>query len=149
YFLSFGSEGIEIELHPLNVLIGPNASGKSNAIAALGILHATPRDLVTPMAEDGGVREWLWKGDTSQPARIEATVEYPPSSISLRYRLSFTARDHGLEVVDEAIEHEHNQHSSEPEVLFFYRLQGGSPVLNVRTVTSEPEIAHQERTQRY
>ena len=28
-FLSYGSEGEEIELQPLNVLIGANASGKS------------------------------------------------------------------------------------------------------------------------
>jgi predicted ATPase len=27
-FLSFGPESLEIELTPLNVLIGPNASGK-------------------------------------------------------------------------------------------------------------------------
>lgn len=33
-FLSYGSEEEEIELQPLNVLIGPNASGKSNLIEA-------------------------------------------------------------------------------------------------------------------
>ncbi|MBD0310055.1 MAG: AAA family ATPase, partial [Microcoleus sp. T1-bin1] len=37
-FLSYGSEAEEIELQPLNVLIGPNASGKSNLIDAVGIL---------------------------------------------------------------------------------------------------------------
>jgi AAA15 family ATPase/GTPase len=36
-FLSYGSEGEEIELQPLNVLIGPNASGKSNLIEAIGL----------------------------------------------------------------------------------------------------------------
>ncbi|MFM6201517.1 MAG: AAA family ATPase, partial [Dolichospermum sp.] len=41
-FLSYGSEGEEIELQPLNVLIGANTSGKSNLIEAIGILKATP-----------------------------------------------------------------------------------------------------------
>ncbi|MFO5439050.1 MAG: AAA family ATPase, partial [Dolichospermum sp.] len=41
-FLSYGSEGEEIELQPLNVLIGPNGSGKSNLIEAIGLLQATP-----------------------------------------------------------------------------------------------------------
>jgi predicted ATPase len=38
--LSYGSEGGEIELQPLNVLIGPNASGKSNLIEAIASLPA-------------------------------------------------------------------------------------------------------------
>jgi predicted ATPase len=35
----------ELELRALNVLIGPNASGKSNLIAALGLLKAAPENL--------------------------------------------------------------------------------------------------------
>ncbi len=53
-FLSFGSEGEEIELQPLNVLIGANASGKSNLIEALGILKAIPTDLLMPIRQGGG-----------------------------------------------------------------------------------------------
>jgi AAA15 family ATPase/GTPase len=34
-FLSYGSEGEAIELRSLNVLIGANASGKSNLIEAI------------------------------------------------------------------------------------------------------------------
>lgn len=48
-FLSYGSEGEEIELQPLNVLIGANTSGKSNLIEAIGILRATPTDLPAPL----------------------------------------------------------------------------------------------------
>jgi AAA15 family ATPase/GTPase len=39
-FLSFGPESEAVDLQPLNVLIGPNASGKSNLIEALGLLRA-------------------------------------------------------------------------------------------------------------
>ncbi|WP_242046670.1 AAA family ATPase [Cylindrospermum sp. FACHB-282] len=42
-FLSYGSEGEEIELQPLNVLIGANTSGKSNLIEAIAILRELPR----------------------------------------------------------------------------------------------------------
>lgn len=134
-FLSFGSEGEEIELQPLNVLIGPNASGKSNTLAALSILRAIPRDLVTPIVEGGGVREWLWKGQTSRPiAEIEATVEYPRGPMPLRYRLNFTEIHSRLELVDEAIENERKRNPSNPDVYFFYRFQRGRPVLNVRTM---------------
>jgi AAA15 family ATPase/GTPase len=48
-FLSFGPESHEIELTPLNVLIGPNASGKSNFIEAIELLHAAPTDLAGPI----------------------------------------------------------------------------------------------------
>ena len=49
--LSYGPEGVEIELLPLNVLIGPNASGKSNLVEAIGLLAAAPRDLTVPAHE--------------------------------------------------------------------------------------------------
>ena len=41
-FLSYGDKGEEIKLEPLNVLIGRNASGKSNLIETISLLHATP-----------------------------------------------------------------------------------------------------------
>ena len=41
--LSFGPDTPELPLEPLNVLIGPNASGKSNLIEALSLLAAAPR----------------------------------------------------------------------------------------------------------
>ncbi len=148
-FLSFSPEGEEITLAPLNVLIGPNASGKSNTLAALSILRAVPQDLVTPIVEGGGVKEWLWKGNTGQTiAEIEATVEYPAGSMPLRYRLSFTEVHSRLEVVDEAIENERKQHPSDPDVAFFYRFQRGRPVLNVRTMPTAEAIDQGQRSQR-
>jgi len=36
-FLSYGSQGEEIELQPLNVLIGTNGTGKSNFIEAKSV----------------------------------------------------------------------------------------------------------------
>jgi AAA15 family ATPase/GTPase len=52
--LSFGPQNEEITLEPLNLLIGPNASGKSNLIESMAILRATPKDLTAPIREGGG-----------------------------------------------------------------------------------------------
>jgi predicted ATPase len=67
-FLSFGADTATIELRPLNVLIGPNGAGKSNFVEALSVLRAVPRDLPLPIREGGGVRDWLWQGETSARA---------------------------------------------------------------------------------
>lgn len=61
--LSFGPEPTTIAWRNLNVLIGPNASGKSNLIDILGLLHQLPSDLSKVFAAGAGVRDWLWRGE--------------------------------------------------------------------------------------
>ena len=39
--LSFGDKGEEIELQPLNIIIGQNASGKSNLVDVIKLLRFT------------------------------------------------------------------------------------------------------------
>ena len=148
-FLSFGPECPEIELEPLTVLIGPNASGKSNFIEALSLLRATPKDLTAPIREGGGVSEWLWKGTDRPPtAEIEATVYNPNewAKMPLRYRLWFTMVGQRFQVADEAIENERASHPSEHDVYFYYRYQSGDPVLNVMNLPRD-ETEEAERTQ--
>jgi len=130
-FLSYGSEGETIELQPLNVLIGPNASGKSNLIEAIGLLKATPTDLTAPIRKGGGISDFLWKGKEDIPiAEIEATLNNP-GNMPLRYRIGFTVAGQRLELVDEAIENEAS-YPGEDDVYFYYRYQDGRPVLNVK-----------------
>jgi energy-coupling factor transporter ATP-binding protein EcfA2 len=76
-FLSYGENTPSLHLEPLNVFIGPNASGKSNLLEAIGLLAATPRDLVTPIQRGGGVGDWLWKGksDNKIPTAEIETVD--------------------------------------------------------------------------
>jgi len=132
-FLSYGGEGEEIELQPLNVLIGPNASGKSNFIEAMGLLKATPIDLAAPIRKGGGIGEWLWKGEKEPPiAEIEAIVDYPEGVMPLRYRVGFTSSSQRLELIDEAVENK-LPYDGESQPYFFYRYQEGYPVLNVKT----------------
>jgi predicted ATPase len=103
--LSYGSEGMTLDLEPLNVLIGPNSSGKSNLIEAVSLLAATPRDLAKPLRMGGGTEEWLWKGSEDLPvAELAATIDYPAGSSLLYYNLMFTAVQYRLAVVGERID---------------------------------------------
>src|SRR5574341_118659 len=75
---------VSLELCPLNVLIGPNASGKSNFVEAVSLLRAAPADLQKAFLHGGGIREGLWKGGkvASPIATLECRVaprDLPPA----------------------------------------------------------------------
>ena len=132
--LSYGPCEEEFPLEPLNVLIGPNASGKSNLIEALSLLAAAPGDLQDPIRQGGGIHDWLWKGAGQSPtATVDATVEYTNKQnkqIPIRYRLSFTATGTRFHLRNEAVENEKPELGKE-DPYFYYRYQDGDPVLNV------------------
>jgi len=110
-FLSYGEGREGIALEPLNVLIGPNCSGKSNMIAALGLLRAAPNDLSTPILSGGGGSEWRWKGPgVGGPPTIHASVDFPLGPGPLNHCLCFQADGRQLTVLHEYIE------TAEPDV---------------------------------
>ncbi len=132
-FLSFAPGSPALELGPLNVLIGPNASGKSNLIEAFELLRSTPTDFAAAIRDGGGPREWIWKG---QPRVGSATMETVlakenPARDPLRHRLEFSTVQNRVEVLDEAIE-ELEPRPGEKEPFFYYRFQHGNPVINIR-----------------
>ncbi len=129
--LSYGPDAVELALEPLNVLIGPNASGKSNLINIMSILRGAPRNLPEAIRRGGGTSEWLWKGrDRLAPASVDITVENPSGIMPLRYQLSFTEKRNRFELRDEVLENvEPQQGYSQP--FFYYRYQNGNPVVNV------------------
>ncbi|MFO7539098.1 MAG: AAA family ATPase [Chloroflexota bacterium] len=137
--LSFGPNTGELGLESLNVLIGPNASGKSNVIEALDLLQATADDLTEPIRGGGGINEWLWKGKgigKTPTAELEVTVNnHSPLRHRLHHRLAFSMVGQRLELVDEAIENERPDLPDTASVPFFYRFQNGRPLLNVRRST--------------
>jgi predicted ATPase len=105
--LSFPPDSAAIELTPLNVLIGPNGSGKTNLIEAVELLHAAPTAFAAAILDGGGIQEWLWKGDKNHgPATIEAIVQGTKAVPDLRYQLTFTAAGQRTEVIDEATSRE-------------------------------------------
>lgn len=141
-FLSFGDSVKEIALKPLNVVIGPNGSGKSNLIEAIELIRATPKDLLGPIRDGGGVRDWLWKGAADTPtATIDATIEYPKGP-TLRYLMSFTRIGQQFEIVDERIENEKpDQGYDQP--YFYYQFQNGDLCAlprNQHLASSHPRI---------
>ena len=134
-FLSYAPGSAELGLTPLNVLIGPNASGKSNLIEAFELLRSTPTDFAAAIRDGGGPREWIWKG---QPPAASATIEVRiakerPEWDPLRYRLEFSTVENRVEVLDERIE-EIRPRPGEPDVFFYYRFQHGHPAINIRQV---------------
>ena len=136
--LSYGPGTPEFPLEPLNVLIGPNASGKSNLIEALSLLAAAPRDLQAPIIGGGGVRHWPWKGTSKiATATVDVTVEYPKGPTPLRYRLSFTEVGSRFDLRDEAVENKKRTNPYDKGPYFYYRYQEGRPVLNVVTATDQ------------
>lgn len=132
--LSFGPDTPELELQSLNVLIGPNGAGKSNLIEAVGLLQSAPTNLVDPIRAGGGITEWLWKGsDGVRGAEIDATVFYPQGKMPLRHRLWFTMVGQRAELSDESIEDDDPYSPVDGDGDFYYRFQGGHPILNAKT----------------
>ncbi|MGD0410971.1 MAG: AAA family ATPase [Verrucomicrobiota bacterium] len=141
-FLSFGPDSKEIELTPLNVLIGPNASGKSNFIEAIELLHATPTNLAEAIRIGGTAEEWLWKGTSpAQPAIIKARLWSATAAQELSYSLTFTeARSH-IEIVGESLEIAPRRRRQTDSVShFFYRNEvTGSRVISVKEKVNDKE----------
>jgi predicted ATPase len=136
--LSYGPAGMAVDLQPLNVLIGPNTSGKSNLLDAIGLLRAMPRDFAAAIREGDGIAQWLWSGGDQPPeAEIDATVENTQGDRQpLRHRVTFAGEGPELRVTDEAIENR-NPHEGQRQPYFYYRHQRGDPVLNVRDLGGE------------
>jgi predicted ATPase len=128
--LSFAPDSPATELGSLNLLIGPNASGKSNFIEAVGLLRSTPQNLGTALREGGVMQDWLWKGEEGVHAEIEALVAYT-KTWSLRHRLVLAEAGQKLELLDERIENSQTKAGySKPFLYFGY--ENGRPMLNVK-----------------
>ncbi len=128
--LSFGPEGMDLELPSLSVLIGPNGSGKSNLLEVIGLLQAAPTQLAKPVRDGGGVRNWIWKGQPDSSASVEAIVKVPNNYEALRHTIEFEESDQIFMLVDERIEREHPS-PGHTDPFSFYKYQHGFPVLSI------------------
>ena len=150
--LSFPPDMDFFELQPLNVLIGPNASGKTNFIEVLELLRATPTDFAAAIRDGGGAQEWQWKGDYVDQMIEEVTEGRDPKDVldsypktptievetspdietdrPLKYRLSFTAIGSRVNITDEVIEKVNTRQGVKP--YFYYTLQQGHPAIYIR-----------------
>ena len=134
--LSYGPDAEPFPLEPLNVLIGPNASGKSNLIEALSLLAAAPRDLQEPIRAGGGVGDWLWKGADGAPkATIEVTGAFSEATGTasallralrppLEYQLSFSKVGERFSVIREMVQDARHSDDGAKDDRFHYRFYG-------------------------
>lgn len=132
-FLSFGASSEAVPLRPLNVIIGPNGAGKSNLLESVALLQSAPDQLLKPIREGGGVRDWLYKGGSGTPvAALNVVLSNPKGPQPLRYCLEFTEVGQRFQIVDERIENEHPANKKHPQAYFYYHFNSGRPVLNVK-----------------
>ncbi len=140
-FLSFGPDSPPIALGNLNVLIGPNGSGKSNLIEGIALLRACPTDVSRPVGAGGGVSEWIWKGEPTGVAHVEAVIANPKGPQSLRHVIEFGTENQAFHLVDERVENEAAA-PGHAGPTFHYRQQRGRPVLRIRE--DQRRLQHEE-----
>ena len=132
-FLSFGSDSEEIELLPLNVIIGANGSGKSNFLEAFDLLRSAPSDITNPIRIGGGVSDWIFKkreGGSRTKLDFVLRNTLPESKYDLRYVFSFDDVSRKFELVDEKIESE-KPLKGETNPYIIYDYSNGKPVINM------------------
>ncbi len=137
--LSFGDKGEEIELQPLNVIIGQNASGKSNLVDVIKLLRSLPQDkgLVSFISKNGGISEWIWKGKTeSVGLEIGIKVKYPLGKFT--YSIIFDELLNRLNILEETIENKtFNKIIRRTEDFFEQRIEIGDSILSKAFINEE------------
>lgn len=102
--LSFGWERVTLPLTRLNVLIGPNASGKSNVLDALSLLAEIPRDPRKYLNSRGGGDQWMHRGPGGDGiAEIEVVAHSADWPRAVRYAAQLEVREGRLGFVTEQV----------------------------------------------
>ena len=139
----------EVDLRPLNILIGPNASGKSNLIEAVGVLQALPTDLPSFFRKNGPVSDWIWKGGSEngrEPriAEIAAVIDNPegarPAEKSLAYSIRFAETNGRLQVVGETLENIEPYDAQHDQPYVYLNVEDGYG----QVWSSEPSVSQDE-----
>ena len=150
----------EIALAPLNVVIGPNASGKSNLIEAFSLLQAVPDDLASFFRINGPILDWIWKGDAESEAtlplaEITAMLEHlegaHEAEKQLTYVLRLAANNERLQVVGEKLENIRPYESYQSRPYYYFSVENGYGRISYRksyddeSDNDQGEITHPTR----
>ena len=127
--LSFGPETTPLSLKSLNVLIGPNSTGKSNLLEAIVLMRAAPGDIRRVIRRGGSVRDWIWKGEERKSASVDLIFNNPKNNQALRHVLSFRVDEQSFQLDDERIENK-EAYPNEPAPYIYYHFEHGNPVIN-------------------
>lgn len=137
--LSFGDKGEEIELQSLNVIIGQNASGKSNFIDVIKFLRDLwqGQNLANSISKSGGISEWIWKGKKSVNfSEIKVGISNWDDEDSNEYEIKFykgTFEGDYFKIIDEKIK-------SQSLKEFLTRKQVISELKESRTFNTEESV---------
>jgi len=112
-----------VPLRGLNVLIGPNAVGKSNLIEAIGLLQAAPTDLNAAILRLGGVRVVCSLAGPN-PSPIAAIQCNGIRSDPLQYRLDFSEESRGFVIITERFNSTSEDLDGNLPVMYFERTPG-------------------------
>lgn len=139
--LSFGPENPPLPLHNLNMLIGPNASGKSNLIECINLLRHCATDM-RPFIDAGGVTEWAWKGGDQATSRVSAVLSLPGKATQYHHQLDFNADSNIFKLQNETIQtiagdRTHNT----PGIAQCKRLPNYDPAQSMLSQCDAPELA--------
>ncbi len=116
-----------MDLKPLNILIGPNASGKSNVIETVALLQSIPGDLAGFFRRNGPIFDWIWRGSNQEPdtlntAHVEVVLRNPMNpAMPLRYTLQLAANNERLQIVGERLENE-RPHWPHPRPYYYFEV---------------------------
>ncbi len=90
---------ITLPLKPLTVLVGPNASGKSNTLNALHLFKGI-LSIETPPTQADFLRDRLWAGGADHiTCELHAKVKEKPA----QYKLEFKTKDENLSIDEELL----------------------------------------------
>ena len=93
----------KLSLESLNVLIGPNAAGKSNLIDIIALLQAAPGDLNGAILRGGGAPAWIRRGETGAPNVAGIECEFVFGADTLSYSFQFSAADRAFLIEHESL----------------------------------------------
>lgn len=98
---------IELEMRPLNILIGANGSGKSNLIQFFEMMsEAADGNLETFIRERIGIEELLWKGDDTYHSLIEVRFKNELNksiNADYGYRVVLRIRNYRVSIEEESL----------------------------------------------
>ncbi len=99
-----------LALEDLNLLIGANASGKSNLLDALRFLSEGLRegDFSGPVHLRGGIVHLAWKGEEAR--ELSLTTEFSDGDVGLVWRVRLLRRNYEFSVAEESVEQTDGRH---------------------------------------
>lgn len=130
--LSFGGS-VTVPLGDLNVLVGPNGSGKTNLLDTVGLLRACPTDVERYMRANGGVHAWVYKDFAPEQLAVTASLSLPALKAEIAHRLEI-----GIDGVRALIDFEriYPAHPVSPDDFFFLNTTHG-PIVRSRGIEDQ------------